>query len=308
MKLGIVCERPGDTLVCKGEWVADGFRAVGHDVRLVHTLVDVRAADAECDLLVFDHKNAAQNRTDLIELAPRRKAVWLQWWRDLVAFDPTLPLAEQPYVQSFRGLMEAMDVVFVKERSLLAEYRALGINARWLDQACPATMPACHHAERPDHDVLVLGSTSYRQRMADVRALVQAGLRVLWAGLPGSDPIPSGAEAHPWIHPLELPRLMSNCAVVLGVDWRSDVDGFTSDRTWLVCGAGACYVRRRSLGMPDVPSFDYGDHGELVTLVRRLVGDHELRAETGEAARRCVMQNHTYANRAAEIVTALTTA
>lgn len=301
MNIGIICDRPGSTLVCKMEWVADAFRAAGHDIRMAHTLADVRAADAECDLLMFDQKGVGQNHNDLAELAPRRKSRWFQWWRDLVAFDPGLPLAEQPYVRTFRRLMAMMDIVFVKERSLLAEYRSLGINAVWLDQACPATMPACEHHQRPDYDVLVLGSTNYPQRQADARVLVQAGLRVLWAGLPGSIPIPLGADAHPWVHPLKLPRLMSKCAVVLGVDWRQDVDGFSSDRSWLAAGAGACYVRRQSLGMPDVPAFDYGDHG-LARLVRSLVDDHALRAETGAAARRFVMQNHTYANRAREIL------
>jgi hypothetical protein len=305
VNIGIVCERPGSTLVCKMEWVADGFRAAGHDVRLAHSLVDVRAADAECDLLLFDHKGAGQNHNDLAELAPRRKALWLQWYRDLIAFDPGLPLAQQPYVRSFARLMRLMDMVFVKERSLLPEYAALGINAVWLDQACPATMAACQHPGRPGYDVLVLGSTAYKQRMADVRALIQAGLRVLWAGLPGSEPIPPGADGHPWVHPFELPQLISRCAVVLGVDWRSDLDGFTSDRTWLVTGAGACYVRRHSLGAPPVPSFDYQDDAQLVQLVRSLVANPALRAATGALARRFVMANHTYANRVGEILASL---
>lgn len=302
MKVAIVSAPPEQVLVDKLGWVADGFRAAGHDVRRCHSLADVKAADAECDLLLFDHKAPGTCHNALADLAPSRRAMWVQWWRDLVAFYPDQPFERQPYVESFRRSMRHMDVVLVKERSLLPEYERLGINARWFDQACPADMPACSHSENPEWDVLVLGSASYGQRRSDAWALADSGFTVLWAGLPCGS-IPPGVTETQWRHPLkELPELVSQCAVVLGVDWRSDLPGFTSDRTYLATGMGACYVRRAAPEMVDIPSFRYTDHHELIETVRRLVGDYDLRRKTGEAARQCVMEKHTYHNRAEELI------
>lgn len=299
MNIAIVA--PADVLVDKPAWAADGFAALGHHVRRCRTLAEVRRADAEADLLVFDHKGAGCGHIDLIELAAGRRSRWCQWWRDLVLFDHA-PLAQQPYLRTFGRLMKSMDCVFVKERALLPAYRDLGINALWLDQGCPATMPACCHVERPDYDVLVLGSVGYAQRRADARALAAAGFRVLWAGLPGADGLPPGIDGHPWVHPLALQTLVSRAACVLSVEWRHDVDGFVSDRTWLVCGMGGCLVRRRSAGMPELPAFDYGDETELVGLVRALVAKWEVRRDTGAAARAAVMAGHTFRERAAEVL------
>ncbi len=307
MKVAIVSASPGQVLCDKLAWVADGFRSAGHDVRRCHSLAEVKAADAECDLIVFDHKAPGVCPVSLVDLAPTRRAMWVQWWRDLVAFYQDQPFDRQPYIESFRRLMRVMDAVLVKERSLLPEYERLGINARWFDQACPADMPACSHSENPDWDVLVLGCANYSQRRSDAWALADSGFRVLFVGLP-SGTVPPGCHSMPWQHPLkELPELVSRCAVVLGVDWRSDIDGFTSDRTYLATGMGACYARRASPGMPDLPSFSYTDHNQLIETVRRLVGDFHLRRKTGEAARQCVLANHTYTHRANELIALLST-
>jgi hypothetical protein len=362
-KIAIVCDPPDTVLVHKPTWVADGFRAAGHSVRFVHDLAGVRAADADCDLVLFDHKASGLNRAALAELAQCRRGpqylplppgegrgegglqgrmhghsipphpnplpegegtVWLQWWRDLIAVDPNKSLADQDYIRSFGAVMRGMDIVFVKERSLLDEYHQLSINAHWLDQACPAEMPACEHRERPDWDVLVLGSPGYAQRRADARALAEAGFRVLWAGMAASDPVPPGIEWHPWVHPLELPELVSRCGVVLGVDWRSDLPGYTSDRLYLACGMGACYIARCDhLPLPPgegwaeggrqqntltfsapqtaLAAWVYDNVDDLIEIVGIAVSDVSERRSRGEQSRQLVMERHTYAHRASGI-------
>ncbi|HUY87301.1 MAG TPA: glycosyltransferase [Pirellulales bacterium] len=308
MNVAIVSAPPNQCLCDKLAWVADGFRQAGHDVRRCHTLTEVRAADRECDLLVFDHKNAGVCHNSLVEMAPWRRAKWVQWWRDLIALEPMAPLCEQPYMQSFLRLMQAMDLVLVKERSLLKGYAELGIHARWFDQACPEEMPPCEHHERPEWDVLVLGST-YPQRRQDARALADAGFRVLWAGLANS--IPPGVEGHPWVHPLELPELVSRCGVVLGVDWRCDLPGYTSDRTYLAAGMGACYIARSiDYGIDSAPStpagefasWIYFDQGSLVSAVRTALADRDERERRGLAAREKIMAAHTYKHRAEQLL------
>ena len=136
--VAVICDRPENVLVHKPSWVADGFRARSHTVEMVHDLASIRRADEQCDLLVFDHKAAGVSRAALVQLSRQpRRAVWVQWWRDLIATDPQARLADQPFMRSFGDVMRGMDLVLVKERSLLDDYRQLGINAAWLDQACP---------------------------------------------------------------------------------------------------------------------------------------------------------------------------
>ncbi|HUY89087.1 MAG TPA: glycosyltransferase [Pirellulales bacterium] len=315
MHLAVVSPKPYATLVDKLGWVGEGFRAAGHDVVRVHDLAGVRAADEECELLLFDQKASGLNRAELTDLAlaPRR-ARWVQWWRDLIALEPKAPLAEQPFVRSFGGLMRAMDLVLVKERGLLDEYASLGIHALWLDQACPEEMPPCKHPEDPEWDVLVLGSTAYDQRRQDAAALAAAGFRVVWAGLPGREPVPSGVEWRPWRHPTqELPQFVGRAAVVLGVDCRSDVPGYTSDRSHLVAGMGACYVARvpdygadsapgAASPAADVAGWIYDEHESLVNVVRTALADRDERQRRGRRSRELVMSQHTYRRRAEQIV------
>jgi hypothetical protein len=217
-------------------------------------------------------------------------------------------------VRSFGGLMRAMDLVLVKERSMLDEYAALGVRAAWLDQACPEEMPPCSPAEHPEWDVLVLGSTAYDQRRQDAAALAAAGFRVAWAGLPGRDPVPVGVEWLPWRHPTrELPRLAGSAAIVLGVDFRSDVPGYTSDRSYLVAGMGACYVARvTDYGADSAPgpaspaaevaAWIYDDRESLANVARTALADRDERRRRAERSRAIVMSRHTYRRRAEQIV------
>lgn len=315
MHVALVSPKPNATLVDKFGWVADGFRAAGHDLVRVHDLAGVSAADERCELLLFDQKTAGIGRAELTELAlaPRR-AMWVQWWRDLIALEPTAPLAEQPFVRSFGALMRAMDLVLVKERSMLDEYALLGMQAAWLDQACPEDMPQCIHAEHPEWDVLVLGSAAYDQRRHDAAALVAAGFRVAWAGLPGREPVPAGVEWRPWQHPtLELPQLAARAAVVLGVDFRSDVPGYTSDRSYLAAGMGACYVARvTDYGADSAPgaaspaaelaAWIYDDRESLVKVARMALADPGDRRRRAARSRALVMSQHTYRRRAEQLV------
>jgi hypothetical protein len=308
MKVAIVSASPSQVLVDKMGWVADGFSAAGHSVSRCFTLREVGLADRSQDLLVFDQKSPGSIcRNALADMAPRRQSRWVQWYRDAIAYYSGVPLREQPAMSHIR-LMRGMDAVLVKESMMLAEYRALGINAHWFDQGCPADMPACEHREKPEWDVLIPGVASYRQRRDDAAALTAAGFKVLWVGLPGGE-IPPGCDSIPWVHPVKgLPQVVSRCACVLGVDFRQDLTGFTSDRTWLIAGMGACLVRRESAGMPEVPGFIYGTHEQLTSIVFELTGNAERRRAIGEAARRFVMENHTYTHRANELIALSSTA
>ena len=318
VRVALVSPPPGATLVDKFAWVADGFHAAGHDVIRCHSLEALAAADGLADIVVFDQKGAGLNHNSVADLSVARRSKWAVWWRDLIAWD-NIPLAEQDDLRLFGRMLRGMDVVFVKERARLSDFHALGIHAVWLDQACPADMPACEHRERPEFDVLVLGRTDYPQRRRDVQALVAAGYRVVWAGLPDSAGAADGVTAHPWVHPTtELAALASRCAVALSVDITQDAPGYHSDRTFLLAGMGIPVIARVGDGygaaamsevieispQADVAAWIYSDTAGLLACVERSHSYAERRRR-GEVNRRRVMERHTYRQRAGELVSAI---
>ena len=313
MKLALISPAPHEVLCDKCAWIADALAQQGHEVERIHALAEIEAADETCDVLLFDHKHAGVNWNSLAELGRRRsrRSRWIQWWRDLVATDASLPLARQANMLTFGKVMREMDVVLVKERSLLEDFRQCGINARWFDQACPAEMPACQHSRNPHWDVLVWGSVSYKQRYDDVRALIAAGYRVLWAGLADSITVPEGCDWRASAHPIrELPQLASRCATVLGVDWRSDLPGYTSDRSYFAAGMGACYLVRsvdcgddslKHAPAAQLAAWIYDSSELLLKVVRIALDDYAERKRRGEQSRRLVMSRHTYQHRCREL-------
>ena len=312
MNVAIFSPQPSAVWVDKPGWATDGFREAGHSVRRCHDLADLPAAHRECDLLLFDQNAAGLQHIDLAISAERRAwrehNVWALWQRDLIASEVGKPLAEQCTLQTHGRLFKAVDVAFVKERSMLGEYAAIGINARYLDQASTSDYPKCSHVERPEWDVLVFGCTDYKQRRSDVRSLVGAGFRVLWLADVGD--LPPGVAGHPWVHPRDLHEVVSRCGVVLGVDLRSDVPCYTSDRTYLAAGMGACYVARvedygsdsGSLSpAADLAAWVYSDQEQLLRIVSQALADRDERERRGYASRARVLAKHTYKHRAEEI-------
>lgn len=311
MNIAIVSPEPNAVLCDKLAWVASALVDTGHSVRKIGHYQDIPQVDAECDVLLFDHKSAGTNHNNIATLGKTRRAIWLQWWRDLVATEPSLPLSQQPNMLAFGKVMRVMDAVLVKERSLLDEYRTLGINALWLDQACPKDMPACSHPETPEWDVLVVGNCEYPQRREDARALADAGYRVAFVALPGCETAPPGCVGLPWHHPVkELPQLVSKSAVVLGVDYRTDLPGYTSDRSYLVAGMGACYISRvedygthtfSQSPAAQLSAWVYDCRESLLNVVRTALANPDERTRRGESARYLVSSHHTYHNRASEL-------
>lgn len=294
MKVGIAAlRRP---MWPKWDWIEQSFRSHGHETVRVTTLGELVKADRECDAVLFDHREPGMGRKRIGELSKSKHSVWVAWW-----FDLFLGQVHQPLIALYGDLNRCMDLVLVKERSMLHDYRDRGINAEWFDQGVPDDYPALSHRENPEFDVLVFGTTmpEYQQRHRDVQALVGSGFRVGWAS---DENVPENVTRLPWTHPNQLPDLMSRGAFVLSVDLRHDIEGFRSDRFWLAVGAGACVLKRATPGDPDVPCLRYDElNPEVLGRVRTLVGDVEGRRSLGRQAREAAME-HTYGKRVQELV------
>lgn len=264
---------------------------------------DVKRADQACDFILFEQRGPASLCIpDLVEFSQERQSVWLQWYFDLNVFDDT-PLERQPAVEPFLGIMRGMDVVFVKEKDRLPDYRHIGVNAVWLDQGCPSAMRQANLQQNPEFDVILWGSSSrpmWRQRWHDVEQLVSAGFEVAWGTSDGI--VPAGVIRLPGCQPMEIPSLVEKASVTLVVDARSDIKGYWSDRIWLAAGAGACIVRRAGVSGGCLPGIGYFTGNSLLSLVADLCENYAERKRRGEESRKFTMARHTYESRCQEVI------
>ena len=292
MKVGIAAQRR--PLWPKWDWIEQSFRSQGHETVRVTTLGELIEADKTCDCVLFDHREPGMGRKQIPGI--ERRSAWISWWFDLFLGQP-----HQPLIDLYGNLNRCMDLVLVKERSMLQQYRDRGINAEWFDQGVPDDYPALNHRESPEFDVVVFGTTmpEYQQRHRDVQCLVESGFKVAWAS---DENVPENVTRFPWTHPDKLPELMSLGAFVLSVDLRHDIEGFRSDRFWLAVGAGACVLKRATPGDSDIPCLMYDElNHEVLGRLRTLVGDVEGRRTLGRQARATAME-HTYGKRVQELV------
>jgi hypothetical protein len=306
VKLGVASSVviPGTPKVAglfKADWLIRAARRLGHEVLHSTQPQELERLTAECDLVIFAHRSHAGRWANVRSALENRKCPVVYWWWDLVATHLSVPISEQPLFKSHQKQFHAADVVLVKERCLLQEYRKAGVNAYWCDQGCPAELPAMS-PKPPEWDVLLWGQSShYRQRVHDVEVLLDAGFRVAWAS---SQPIPKGCELLPWQHPFNLPQFASRASCVLSCGIRNDIDGYWSDAMWLALGMGACVVRRRTPGLPDGPYLVYQSDDDLKGTVRWVVKNRKSAVSMGQKARQWVMERHTidhYLQRAIQI-------
>jgi len=288
----------------KYAWAAEAFERIGCAVRAEHTIAGMLDLEDWADAVVVEPK-WLQN-----DPVPKRgPSLRIGWCFDLVATEPGRPLAEQPMMRDDGPLLRALrtcDLALVKERGMLGEYRRLGVDARWMDQGCPSWIGECEHRADPRWQVLALGGTRWAQRKRDAAAVAKAGHRVAWAVPEGGGELPPGVEPLLFCPPRELPSLVSQAAVVLDCGLRSDVDGYWSDKFWLLCGMGACQLRRWSPGLPPPGRWPrryctYRDE-TLLQALDRLLADRSVRAAMGRKAREWALRRHTYEHRAREVV------
>ena len=280
MKLGFVyAKRPYWPF---WDWVCQAAVNLGHEAVRVHHVDDLMAADAECELMLFEHRDCGIGWRQVRDHVEQRKSYWIQWNWDLAVTD-FKPLKDQDYIERYGKSMRLFDACLVKEVDYLDQYAELGINAHYCDQGVPSDIAAVQHQEVPAWDVLMFGQATpfYRRRRQVAMKLADAGYRVGWATESGE--VPSGVARLQWCHPSRLNWLMSNAKCVLDIDLRDCVSGYKSVRHWLIAGAGAIPIRDGSLGCSDAVD---------AAKVACAMTDGE-RADCGYALRADVLRSHT---------------
>lgn len=295
----------------KMDWVEDAFRNIGCETRRVTDVAGLSQASDECDVCLFEHKNAGLNWTGIVDASKVRRARWVQWWFDWIVDRQDLPLMKQPCLvdesgepRGFLRVARCMDLVLVKEKDRLVEWQVAGIKADWLPQACPSWMMAVPEDIQPTFDVCLFGSGHghhYRQRREDVLALAAAGFSILWAGDPFEFSHPS-VTVQGFVAPEQLPTFLARGRVCLVVDAKHNIPGYHSDRIFLAAGAGATLLRRYTPGFGG-PWSTYVSGADLVGKIAGILdGSLKLFAGAGPALRAAILTGHTYEHRARTIL------
>jgi len=313
MRIGIIY--PDTPAWPKLKWVHDALNSLdGHEIVRGHGSDDFPALSQSCDLLILGHKGVSGRWPNLRDAFPLRKAFVVQLWFDLIAFHKGVAFHNQAYVSNpnHLALMQACDLVCVKEKGLLGEFKNLGIEAAYLDQGCAIDAQPIIRQPEPEWDVLLWGQggPGYPERTRDIRDLAEAGFKVAWAIQGGS--VPRGVEQLPWFHPGLLPDLAGGASLVLSVDKRHDIEGYISDRFWMALGMGCAVLRRSSPGLPDGPFITYSSRGDLISKTREILARPGNEPNTprsapgairlGEEARSWCLANHTLAHRCRELL------
>lgn len=279
----------------KFQWLVDALLSMGHEIRVIRTFEELKAQDQACDLILFQQRESGVGHSDVGRIASH-KAIWISVWWDLLITQEHTGL-----IDIFGSMLRRMDLVTVKERGHLQAYAELGIKASYLDQGCPSWIPVCDRSNAR-FDCLVIGNRMehYTDRFCDAMALRDAGFSVGWAGTGGA--LPLGIADVPWVHPSHFHHLVGMAHLVLSVDQRNDIEGYTSDRLWLAMGSGACVLKRKSPGLPDAPYVEYRSHEQLMNEAKRLLGSKPDIERIGRGAREWVMKNATVEQRAVDLL------
>lgn len=228
----------------------------------------------------------------------------------------TLDRVEADPRDPFRALIPRYDLVFTYGGGdpVVEAYRRLG--ARECVPIYNALDPSTHHPVAPDPafagDLVFLGN-----RLPDREARVEEFFLQAAAALPergfllggsgwGGKPMPGNVRYLGHVYTRDHNALNSTALAVLNVSRESMARyGFSpATRVFEAAGAGACIITDRWVGieqflLPGSEILVAGDGGDVAAHLSGLTP--ERAHAVGEAARRRVLAEHTYAHRAAQV-------
>lgn len=229
----------------------------------------------------------------------RPNAMWYhdpQWYRDL----------DRPDIAHIATIGRLARTFFVT--GFEAEWRAHGLNARFLPAAGDAGIRPVPHDEKFASDVAFIG-TGYDADRAKLLMRVARDQNVrVWG--PGWD---EWKEPLNWdgksVEGRDFAAVCSSSRVVLGINPTRAVGGvsYTSDRTWMVMLAGGFYLAQRTPGLAVM--LREGEHcafydnaASCVEQCRTYLGDPSARNRIRAAGEAFVRANHTYDQRVTNLL------
>ena len=267
-------------------------RAIGR--RMTQHLVRARARRFQPDFIFLSKCLALDLETVRRLVADTPNAMWYhdpQWFRDTA----------RPDIAHIAAVGRIATTFFVT--GFDAEWRALGLNAKFLPAAGDAAITPVRPVAAYASDVAFIGTGYDESRAALLLRLAERhDVRVY------------GPAWDRWAEPLrwngrsvegnEFAAVCSSASVTLGINPARAAGGatYTSDRTWMVMLAGAFYLGQ---GTPGVTQFLqdgvhcawYTDSDDCMAKLDLYLNDAPARERIRRAGEQFVRANHTYDQR-----------
>jgi hypothetical protein len=211
----------------------------------------------------------------------------------------TLPLERETL-----ALARRVDLLLTVARGQIPDFLAAGVRrAEFLAEACD---PAAHHPAarvRPElvSDVAFIGKVDAGSpRMAGRAALVAGVAKRFDTAVYGRGWVPLGiATRRQDVYPREFREICTGAKIVLGRDWTTACEGYTSNRTWFTLGCGGFLVTSYSPGLERLDANHshlvwYESDAECKELIAHYLARPDERRRIAEAGRAYVLAHRTY--------------
>lgn len=224
-------------------------------------------------------------------------------------FDVTLAGRKIPEVPEYIDLIKELDIFYTFDEDAVPELKALGVNSKWLPQACYEPL----HKEQVINsiqkrkygaDVVFLGSVGgiHPNRAAFLERIHKEGFNFKLYGdvlyPKGLDPIwvqdtHTGYAATNDMHA----NVCNSSKIVIGLDGWPEREKSYSLRLYKTLCAGAFYLTTHTKGIekvfkPGVHLDTFKNEDEMIEKIIKYLNDDELRVKIAEAGKKEVLEKH----------------
>ncbi len=292
------------------ESFARAFEALGHEVRrqeMAEGLEPARKAATlfrpDWTLLSKDFDMRPSFVERLREAGARRVAHW--------HFDSMYALGK---LRWYRKVAGACDLALSKERGLFEKFRKWGLKPVYFDQGYDPEVirPGIRRGSLAGQVGFIGTFYKRNERIALLRAVAREFRLRVWSQKPERYAA-IGIDAQPAMFDEQVGDICASVDAVLGVNITHEIEGYWSNRQYLITGAGGFYICKYTPGLETVYEnrrhvvwFETVD--EAVDLLRRYLSDEVERRRIARAGHELARDRHTYLHRAGEIVRSLDSA
>jgi|GEM_PF-2727981 len=224
-------------------------------------------------------------------------------------FDSMYALGKLKWYEKIAPLF---DVAFTKEKGLIERFRSKGINAVYFDQGIDLTVtrPGIFR-EALASDVGFLG-TYYddNERLELLKEVSENFNLKIWSQKPEKWKKKGFKFVEPPMFDELVGDVCTSVKILLGINITHKIAGYWSNRHYLITGAGGFYITKYTEGLEEV--FKNHEHlvwfetiDEAIKLIEYYLKNEDMRKKIAKNGMEFVRANHTYTQRAKQILDTL---